>query len=86
LEERDRVLIRIPDDAGEIFRCSLNGVVLSPCATNPLLFEVTAYLKEFNHLEVHLNFTPAETRCDVGGLWKPVLLEIHALTSHSPDE
>jgi len=83
LEEQDRVLIRVPDDAGEISRCSLNGIALSPCEADPQTFEITAHLREYNHLEIQLTFIPTDKTQETRELWKPVLLEIHASTSRS---
>jgi hypothetical protein len=76
LEPENRVILRLPSQAARIDRCSLNAIELVSHDTDPLEYEATNALHQFNRLEIVLHrdeSMPAES----SGLIAPVLLEIH---------
>lgn len=79
LETGDRVLIRIPCDAGRVSGCSLNGTALAGLASDPWAFDVTDCLAPFNQLEVRIRREPGDDALQACGLVRPVTLEIHSL-------
>ncbi|WP_437193077.1 hypothetical protein [Planctomicrobium sp. SH527] len=77
IEERDRVLIRLPDQVGVVTRCELNQQPVECESDNPCLFDVTAQLKLNNEVMFAIEFTPTPENQGTGGLWRPAILEIH---------
>ena len=85
LDDGDRVLIRIPENAGAVSHATLNGEPMRPISDPlpspaPLIaatcFDVTPGLQEFNELEFTLECDPATFPADQGGLWQPVAILI----------
>ena len=77
LTDRETVLIRVPEQAGQIRCCLLNGAVVLPVPDCPRAFDVSTRLSSgLNQLELQIFFNPAEVAEDVGGIWQPVVLEI----------
>lgn len=78
LEEHERVLIHIPSGVGELNGFKINGTAISPSSNDPLKFDVTQHLQEFNLIEFKLSFDPATQPDTPGGLWETVFVEIHS--------
>lgn len=76
LQADDQVLIRLPERCGLVRTCLLNGNSLRESAGDPHVFDATPQLQEFNQLELQIEFTLSGEEMEVGGLWRPVLLEI----------
>lgn len=78
LDPGDRLFVVVPEESGEIRSLLLNGVEQGADPAFPLRFEVTNSLRDFNRLEIVLHADPATLPEGRGGLWQPVILEIHS--------
>ncbi|MFG0333741.1 MAG: hypothetical protein ACF8TS_10295 [Maioricimonas sp. JB049] len=78
LEPHERVWITLTDVPGEV-RLSLNGTAVpsQPAGASRVVADVTEQLELANRLEVCVTFDPEQAPDAPGGLWQPVILEIH---------
>lgn len=77
LESHERVIIHVPAGVGELMNFKINDIEISSSSEDPLNFDVTEHLQDFNLLQFSLAFDPV-TQTDIpGGLWETVFLEIH---------
>ncbi|MEW4489119.1 hypothetical protein AB1L42_13645 [Thalassoglobus sp. JC818] len=72
------VQIYIPEGVGDVSDFHVNQSALKPVSEEPLRFDVTANLEDFNELLFAITFEPTETRSLPGGLWETVFVEIHS--------
>lgn len=77
LADQDRVLIRLPDQVGQVTRCELNQQLIECESDDPCLFDLTPQLKLSNEIMFAIEFSPNSDNQGTGGLWKPAMLEIH---------
>lgn len=78
LESHERIMIHIPNGVGEVSQFEVNNIAVLPDSTNPLKYDVTEHLAEFNLLQFSLSFDPVSQAGVPGGLWETVFLEIHS--------
>lgn len=78
LTPQDRVLIHIPNGTGELTDFSVNTNSIKPCSNDPLKFDVTDHLIDFNRIQFSLSFDPLAQNDLPGGLWETVFIEIHS--------
>ncbi len=76
LDVKDRVLIHIPQGTGDLTDFSVNSKPLEPISLDPLKFDVTSELIDFNQIQFSLSFEPEQFPEVPGGLWETVFVEI----------
>ncbi len=78
LDEHERVPIHIPSGVGELNDFTINGTAINPFSIDPMIFDVTQHLQDFNLIEFTLSFDPSKQPDIPGGLWETVFVEIHS--------
>ena len=83
LGPEERVVIALPNAAGEFHDICLNQASIPATDWNPLRYDVTARLIGFNELTFGITFDPLNEPGVLGGLWEAVFVEIHSIADRS---
>ncbi|TWT58422.1 hypothetical protein KOR42_17960 [Thalassoglobus neptunius] len=75
------VQIYLPEGVGDVSDFHINQKPLQPASEEPIRFDVTAELEDFNELLFAITFDPTANRSLPGGLWETVFVEIHSKSS-----
>lgn len=79
LSPEDQLLLRLPEGAGRVRSCLLNGTPIAATEQSPYVFDLSGQIEIWNRIELQIEFNPSNAPPKTGGICQPVLLEIYAV-------